>query len=119
MLITNVMPKNIGIATYVCELDKEMISNVIMEGTELPVSKTISLFTVVDNQREMILSVYENIGREEFVDFIDGLLLGNIEVSLPQVPKGTAVDFIFSMNKDGILSINAKCGKNEWSLLLT
>lgn len=82
----------------------------------VPLVRRDTFYTVVDNQTEVLLQVFEQGGSEESERPADNnvLISGSI-VGIPSgYPRGTAVDVTFSMGADGLLDVTAHhVAKNE------
>jgi molecular chaperone HscC len=85
VVMTDVCPFTLGIATVESEDNHRLIvSSVIERNAIVPISRKMTLYTVANNQTELVVQVYqgENLRPENNVH------LGNVEVKVPRGPKG-------------------------------
>lgn len=83
---------------------------------KLPLVVTDVFNTVIDNQTEVLLQVFEQGGSDESETVADNniLITGSIVGIPPGHPKGTEVHITFSMGADGILDVSGRhAGKQE------
>lgn len=86
----------------------------------LPLVVTDTFYTVVDDQTEVLLQVFEQGGSEESETAADNnvLISGSI-VGIPTgYPSGTAVNVTFSMGADGMLEVTARHAAKDEPLQL-
>ena len=84
----------------------EEMSIIIKRGTHLPIEKSQTYFSSVDNQVSMSIDIYE--GEKKYVKYNHLLKKSTIQ-DLTERPKGkTKVEVTFKINIDGILYVEAK-----------
>jgi molecular chaperone HscC len=107
MVMTDVCPFTLGV-----EISKEFARQhsggyfhpVIHRNTTIPVSREDVLATLVQNQREVLLRIYQ--GESRRVE--DNLLLGELRVvDIPPRPAGSPIVVRFTYDLSGILEIEA------------
>ena len=107
MVMTDVCPFTLGV-----EVSKNFARHhqggyfhpVIHRNTTIPVSREDVLATITQNQREMLLSIYQ--GESRRVN--ENLLLGELRVvDIPPGPAGSLVVVRFTYDLSGILEIEA------------
>jgi molecular chaperone HscC len=111
MVLTDVCPHTLGV-----EISKQLgghllggyFEPIIHRNTTIPVSKEKSFATLVDNQTEVLLRVYQGEGRRAE----ENLLLGELKIDkLPPAPAGSAFDVRFSYDPSGILEVEVVIDK--------
>jgi molecular chaperone DnaK (HSP70) len=97
--------------------DNEVYANFLTHRNDrLPLVVTDTFHTVVDDQDEVQLEVFEQGGSDESERVEDNnvLITGSITGIPPGYPRGTAVEITFSMGADGTLEVSARhIAKNE------
>lgn len=90
--------------------NKEIISNIIIKGDRLPVTKSRRYSPVVENQKTVAFQIFES----EYVDDeydrteLDKRFIGTVELKLPlNSPKDLSIQCQLSLNTDGILEVMA------------
>jgi molecular chaperone DnaK len=95
----------------------EMYANFLTHRNDrLPLVVTESFNTVVDDQSEIEIQVFEQGGSEESERVEDNNLLvaGSLTGIPPGYPRGTQVEITFTMASDGTLDVSARhAGKRE------
>ncbi len=113
----NPQPDNLNVVnvtskTYGTDQDGNKVRNMIFANTTLPVSRTITFYTACDGQRNVSMKVFEsdftdpvanNVVDDRFCTLID-----DHKLPLSRTwPKGTPVEVTFSIDAEGVLSVNA------------
>ena len=107
MVMTDVCPFTLGV-----EVSKKFAQHhqggyfhpVIHRNTTIPVSREDVVATITQNQREMLLSIYQGESRR----VKDNLLLGELRVvDIPPGPAGSLIVVRFTYDLNGILEIEA------------
>ena len=97
--------KDIATFTQGIGTARNKMASLIPRGTELPSKRTKTFTTSVDNQKEVIIKVYE--GESEFTT--DCNLLGSFRLGVPPAPKQVPrIQVTFDIDENGILSVSAK-----------
>jgi len=106
--IKNVTSKSFGIVVN-NEKQEEVIFNLILKNTQVPVDVTRSFPTGVDNQDTVLIRIMENAVSERNVLFEDGNEIGTAVLKLPAGLKAhSPVDINFKLTDEGRLLITAK-----------
>jgi molecular chaperone HscC len=107
VVMTDVCPYTLGVAT-VDDIDdptmRTHVSTVIERNAIVPISRSLILSTIRNNQSALAIEVYqgENLRPENNVH------LGTIEVKIPRKPKGQeSVDIRFTYDVNGVLQVEA------------
>jgi len=100
VVLVDVLPMTIGVG-----VPGGKFYPLIDSGTRVPVSRTYSLHTFLDNQRELLLPVYQ--GEGELVD--ENEYLGTVHIrGIPPGPPGSrTIDISFSLSPECLLTVKA------------
>jgi molecular chaperone DnaK len=113
--VQNVCSRGFGI--QLARGEGEMYINFLTHRNDrLPLVVTESFNTVVDDQSEIEIQVYEQGGSEESERVEDNnvLIAGSLTGIPPGYPRGTPVEITFTMGSDGTLDVSARhAGKRE------
>ncbi len=105
-ILVDITPHTLGAG--VVDLDDEEVlfsSPVIERDTVVPVERTRTYYTVVENQPAVRVPVTQ--GEEEYVD--DNTYLGEVWVEdLPPAPARSPVEVTFQLDLSGVLHVSAK-----------
>ena len=83
---------------------EERNSIIIEKGENIPVSKTESFFTVVDNQESIQLTVTESVQFEEDPRFVKTIWTGTLELENPEtVNQGDEVLVTYAYDENQIM----------------
>ena len=112
VVLLDVCPFSLGIAVLNKEDENnnkglgDLMSKIIMKGTKLPCKKKQSFQTVHDNQKEVLIKVFE--GENKYVN--KNYPLGNFTlIDLPPKKKGEVkIDVCFELDEDSILIVTAE-----------
>jgi L1 cell adhesion molecule like protein len=101
ILLVDVAPLTLGVETY-----GRIMDPIIPRQKTVPCKETKKYYTAKDNQTAVLIQVYE--GERKMT--IDNNKLGEFELSgIPPKPRGMSeIQVTFSLDKDGILSVNAE-----------
>lgn len=104
IVLTDVCPFSLGVDTYnEGNPEKPFFSPIIERNSVLPTSKESRFYTVKDNQKAVLVEVYQG----EQVYAKDNELLGEIECAIPSNKVGKeSIDVRFSYDINGILEID-------------
>ncbi len=121
LVVTDVAPFTLGIATsheFGGQRREGYFMPIINRNTTIPVSRLDRLGTVVPNQTEMRIKLYQGESRK-----VDGnLFLGEFIVSgIPRGPAGQEVDIRFTYDLNGVLEVEATIveTKKKFSYVMT
>lgn len=117
IVINDVLPLRIGVLSKDVKSNTSRISKILAKNTKVPVVKQKVYRTVVDNQKEIEIDVYQ--GTSMFPEdnhFIGRLIIDDI----PESKAGEIPIFVgLSVNVDGVLSCSASINGNVKTLNLT
>lgn len=114
--IQNVCSRGFGLFVQRDNADDLFAEFLTHRNDHLPLVVSDTFYTVIDNQTEVLVQVFEQGGSEESDRTADNnLLISGSIVGIPHgYPRGTAVTITFSMGSDGILEVTARhAAKNE------
>lgn len=100
VVLSDVLPMTIGVG-----VPGGKFYPLIESGVRVPVSRTYAVHTFLDNQRELLLPVYQ--GESELVD--ENEYLGTVHVrGIPPGPPGSRIiDLAFSLSPECLLTVKA------------
>ena len=119
LVLMDITPLSLG--TSVKNEDKntktlgDLMNFIIPRGTRIPITLYKNYATIIDNQKRMLIDIYE--GERKYIK--DNHLLGQFVIDLPPGPKGQVkVKIGINIDGNGILNITAQAlsGKNKNSL---
>ena len=119
LVLMDITPLSLG--TSVQNQDKntkalgDLMNFIIPRGTRIPITLFKNYATITDNQKRMLIDIYE--GERKYIK--DNHLLGQFVIDLPPGPKGQVkVKIGINIDGNGILNITAQAlsGKNKNSL---
>jgi len=105
-VMTDVCPFTLGIATVRSfangSFEDDIYFPLIERNTTIPYSYVDRFYTVVDNQEQIRVVVYQG----EFRKASNNILLGDLNIAVNRAPRGAeAVDVRFSYDLNGILEV--------------
>ena len=106
--IQNVTSKSFGVVA-VDDARKEHVANLIVADEKVPAEVTQKFSTAAEGQRSVDVRCMENTVREKgYVDLEASTEIGKAELRFARpVPKGSLLEFRFSLSADGLLSVHA------------
>jgi molecular chaperone DnaK (HSP70) len=108
MTITNVTSKSFGVIAHDSE-DKEIIYNLILKNSGVPITTTRSFGTAVANQNAAAIQIMENESNEVVADPEHAVTIGTAVLNLPSdLKENTPVEITFKLNEEGRLEITAE-----------
>ena len=112
LVMTDVCPFSLGVATYSRQGDKTPhMAVLIQRSSMLPASHQGSFYTMYDNQRALRFEIYQ--GEGYFAS--ENLKLGEVEVQVPPGPAGEQSALVtFTYDIDGILHVSAKSSGGDY-----
>jgi len=114
MSTVNVASHSFGVVAWrvdaLTSQEKLVISNLILVNDPVPVWLTRTYGTYETNQEAVELEVMENTQADQQVeDVSNGSLIGRATLKLPiKLPKGSAIEVTFELNKEGRLHITGR-----------
>lgn len=112
IILTDVMPFSLGVETAkesYGKLEEGFFLPLIERNTWLPVSKSKTVSTVVDNQTLVLLKVYQGEGRR----VKDNVYLGEMPIEVPPRKAGEiSVEIRFTYTLDGLLEVACQHGES-------
>jgi len=108
MVLTDVAPFTLGVEVSERTANGDRIGGLFLplieRNTVIPASRSKSLTTTENNQRSIVLSVYQ--GEARLVK--DNILLGELKARVPPAPAGGAsIDVRFTYDTSGLLEVEA------------
>lgn len=108
MNITNVLSRTYGIEAYDVYNKKRYISNMLMINDELPAKVTEEYATIKNEQKGIVIKIYESRSTAERIDIEDKRPILQSEMHfIDKVPEGTIVEVTMSLDNSGILHLIA------------
>jgi molecular chaperone DnaK len=105
--IKDVTSKSFGVVVRNPE-DKELVYNLIVKNTPVPVDVTKAFFTAVINQETVFIRIMENESKEETVPISESMEIGTAVLNLPVgLPAEQPIEISFKLNEEGRLQITA------------
>jgi molecular chaperone DnaK len=105
--IKDVTSKSFGVVVRNPE-DKELVYNLIVKNTPVPVDVTKAFFTAVTNQETVFIRIMENESKEETVYISECMEIGTAVLNLPVgLPAEQPIEISFKLNEEGRLQITA------------
>jgi molecular chaperone DnaK len=105
--IKDVTSKSFGVVVRNPE-DKELVYNLIVKNTPVPVDVTKAFFTAVTNQETVFIRIMENESKEETVLISESMEIGTAVLNLPVgLPAEQPIEISFKLNEEGRLQITA------------
>ena len=90
--------------------NKEIVSNIIKQGTRLPAVRSKKYCPTRDGQRAVVFNIYESEYQDEEFDLStpDKRFIGTVELILPpNSPKNLSLKCQLSLNTEGMLDVEA------------
>ncbi len=90
--------------------NREIVSNIIKQGTRLPARCSKGYLPTSDGQRSVVFNIYESEYQDEQFDFSvpDKRFIGTVELFLPpNSPKSLSLRCQLSLNTEGMLDVEA------------
>ena len=112
LVMTDVCPFSLGVATYSYRGDKTPhMAVLIPRSSMLPASHRGTFYTMYDNQRALRFEIYQ--GEGYFAS--ENLKLGEVEVQVPPGPSGEqSATVTFTYDIDGILHVSAQSSGGDY-----
>ncbi len=105
--IKDVASKSFGIVVKDAN-GKELVYNLILKNTTVPVEVSKTFPTGIDNQGSVSIRIMENELSGQNVSIDDSVEIGTAALSLPSgLPSGSPVEICFKLNEEGRLQITA------------
>jgi molecular chaperone HscC len=109
MVMTDVAPFTLGVETSIkhgegsgSRIDGQFLP-IIERNTVIPVSRSEMVHTIEDNQRRMVIRIFQ--GESRLVK--DNVRLGELNITLPPAPAGKEkVDIRFTYDTSGLLEVD-------------
>jgi molecular chaperone DnaK len=111
-VFTPVSAKSFGVVTFNKKTNEDEVINLIQVDDPLPVDVTRPVYTVVDQQTSVVLSVVQNklrvTGEDHVVPLHECEVIGTAEVvfKIP-LPAQSQIDVTYTLDLDGILKVGA------------
>lgn len=86
----------------------EVLYNLILKNTELPIKESREFFTIVPNQRTVSIKVLESLSTDRLSEPKEGTIIGETVLELPEgLPAGSPLEIEFKLNEAGLLELGA------------
>lgn len=108
VVLYDVTSKTYGTGCVDSESQREVIQNLIFRNSKLPSVYSETFLTMFDGQQGVALDVYESDTDEKTISRENGVALDSdhcLEGLPPGLPKGTEITIMFSIDKEGILTV--------------
>lgn len=107
MKIRDVASKSFGVVVRNPQ-NEELVFNLIMRNTGIPVKTEKAFFTAVENQKTVLIRIMENESSEKTVPLERAVEIGTAVLDLPpNLPAELPVEISFTLNEEGRLHITA------------
>ncbi|QTA83416.1 Chaperone Hsp70 family protein [Desulfonema limicola] len=106
--IINVTSKSFGVVAHNAE-DKEVVYNLILKNTDVPITANRSFGTAVNNQEAASIQIMENESSDIITLPEHAISIGTAVLKLPSDLKAdTPIEITFRLNEEGRLEITAE-----------
>lgn len=113
IIVSDVTSQSLGVITVDGYDQNKMINTIIIpHNTKIPTKKSVEVYTVVDNQTRIEVSVTE--GNDSEIDYIK--IIGKSVLEIPPYPKGSPVEIIYAYDADQTIFIEVIDKVNNNSL---
>ena len=98
------------------EAGKYIVRNLIKAQTEVVGSSQMRFRTMYDDQKDLLVEVYEGNSMEDENDILDSTLLDKVNIDLMKpYPKDFPFDLEFKRTSEGLLEIYVKLDEKQWA----
>ncbi len=105
--IKDVTSKSFGVVVRNPE-NRELVYNLIVKNTSVPVDTSKAFFTAVNNQETVLIRIMENETKKETVSIDESIEIGTAVLQLPSgLPAEQPIEISFKLNEEGRLQITA------------
>jgi molecular chaperone DnaK (HSP70) len=105
--IKDVSSKSFGVVVRNPE-DEELVYNLIVRNTSVPVETKKSFYTAVANQETVLLRIMENESKKNTISLDQSMEIGTAVLKLPGgLPAELPIEISFTLNEEGRLKITA------------
>lgn len=108
---------NVTSKTYGTDMMGGLVKNLIFANTTLPVKRSDTFVTTVDNQRRVSIQVIESDFTEKDGDVVDVKYCDVLREEMLHLtkdwPQGTPIEVVFQVDKEGILRVEAYVEKDR------
>lgn len=106
--VVSVSTKSFGVKATDPADGKEKIFNLILKDDELPAKATQSFATQEDNQRSVVIRIYQTPDKVATYDVDEDRFLGTAELTLnPDTPMGSEIEITLDLTEDGTVTMHA------------
>ncbi|HAO22582.1 MAG: molecular chaperone DnaK [Desulfobacteraceae bacterium IS3] len=106
--IKNVTSKSFGVVAH-DDNDKEIVYNLIVKNSDVPVLARKSFGTAIDNQDAASIKIMENEISDSIAPYNNAVEIGTAVLDLPKGLKAnTPIEITFKLNEEGRLEITAE-----------
>ncbi|GBC62069.1 hsp70 family protein [Desulfonema ishimotonii] len=108
MKIKNVTSKSFGVIAHDAD-DREIVYNLILRNTDVPIVTTRSFGTAIANQSAASIQIMENENSDIITRPEHAITIGTAVLNLPSdLKEDTPIEITFKLNEEGRLEINAE-----------
>ena len=106
--IINVTSKSFGVVAIESTTNEEKLFNLILKNEAVPITFTQEFGTSEDNQENVLLRIMSNEVKDQVLDPMNGVEIGEATLSLPAgLPANSPLDITYRINEDGTLFVEA------------
>jgi len=119
-LVTMLTPKGLGIEAHNMKTGKDIVDYIVPKNSELPASGTKTFGTYEDNQREVLVKIYEERAAES-AEPAENTLLHQTPIELPPgLAANSPIEVTYRVDDAGILHVFMKelRGGKTWEISL-
>lgn len=107
MKVKNVTSKSFGVVAHNSK-NNEIIFNLVLRNTTVPISRTKDFYTAVENQKSVLIRIMESETGHEEIPLSHGVEIQTAVLNLPpNLPADLPIEITFSLNEEGRLHITA------------
>ncbi|MFW5936534.1 MAG: Hsp70 family protein [Desulfosalsimonas sp.] len=107
MKVKNVTSKSFGVVAH-NPRDEEIVFNLVVRNTTVPVSRKKNFFTAIENQQTVLIRIMESETNQVEIPLENGVEINTAVLKLPpNLPADLPIEITFSLNGEGRLHITA------------
>jgi len=107
MKVKNVTSKSFGVVAH-NPRDEEIIFNLVLRNTTVPVSRKKNFYTAIENQQTVLIRIMESETSEVEIPLEHAVEINTAVLKLPpNLPADLPIEITFSLNEEGRLHITA------------
>ena len=107
MKVKNVTSKSFGVVAH-NPRDEEIIFNLVVRNTAVPISRKKSFYTAIENQQTVLIRIMESETSEVEIPLEHAVEINTAVLKLPpNLPADLPIEITFNLNEEGRLHITA------------